>query len=205
MKKAVIFSLITGVILLLVYVGSVFAKSGHPGPKHGPQFYSWKVHRQYYWYPYYPVQPSARVWGDIGYRYYFGGMDYVITPTASTVKRSEVHKTVVADMAGDAEERLVQLQALTDMIHTWRTMNESPEFHARIPAGKELPENIRKTLANLKEENRSFDESSRAAMRDLAAGKSAAINLEAAQKHLEALTKLADSLPESKKSPAKKS
>lgn len=199
MKRTGLLSLILGGIFMLVLAGTIWAKSGHPNRQPGPKFFSWKVHRNYYWYPYSANTPQARVWDGIGYRYYFGGTDYVITPTASTVKRSEVHKAVCEDTTGSPEDRLVQLEALTDLIHGWRTMNESPEFHARISGTQNQPEKIRQILANIKEENQKFDESSRAAMRDLAAGKSAAINLQIVQKHLATLTGLADSLPEVKK------
>jgi hypothetical protein len=173
------------------------------------------VRRPHYWHPRYVARPSPTVWRTIGYPYYVGGSDYVVvTPPAET--GNETYEVVPVPVPAEAptdstdprsagaeggteenttEGRYLEMQELADLIHEWRTMNESPLVHERIASGDELDENL---LNRISRENQQFDLQTRAAMDDLARGSSAEPRLVAARQHLENLAELFESLPESR-------
>jgi len=86
------------------------------------------------------------------------------------------------------------MQELTDLVHEWRTLNESPAFHERLP-GPDATEEARATMTQLREANQAFDRISRQAMQDLAAGRSAESRIAQASECLQKLMALAESLP----------
>jgi len=137
------------------------------------------VKRHRYWLPYYRVKTPVYVWQDLGYTYYVGGTDYVLP----------------AETDSEAAKRLKQIQELTDLVHEWRTINESSEVHERLP-GPDAPAEARAVVANIRAENEEFDRVTRQAMLDLAEGRSAEIRLTSARSHLNKIIELVESLPE---------
>jgi len=144
------------------------------------------VRRRNYWHTR-TTRPA--VYTNLGYGYYVGGTSYVTQPTATT--------TVGTPLTGAVGDRYKQIQELVDMVHEWRSMNESSEVHKRLPTS-DVPMETATTLRSIRTENGQFDKVSREAMRELAAGRSAKTQIASAQAHLDTLTKLLTSLPEVK-------
>ncbi|MBN1488826.1 MAG: hypothetical protein JXA69_02825 [Phycisphaerae bacterium] len=154
-----------------------------------------------YWHPRYGKKPLPETWRTIGYPYYVGGTSYVVVePTVVPSVSAERVEASPSDATGTSppaavDDRLGELQDLIDLVHEWRTMNESAGLHKRIQAAIEMKQ-AAETLASIKTENEAFDKATRAAMRGLAAGRSVADALQAANTHWEELTELVESLPE---------
>jgi hypothetical protein len=108
---------------------------------------------------------------------------------------SEDAKPVTSPGLNQADEKYEQLQELVEMIHEWRTINESPDVHERVAAANESPDNKDK-VESLKSKNQEFDKITRLAMLKITRGQSVEIQLEAARDQLDELTDLAESLPE---------
>jgi hypothetical protein len=173
---------------------------GHPHPGAQPKPPVHYVAGLHYWRPLNDPTPRIWVWGDIGYSYYVGGTPYVVSaPPAvtvvSTTQTEPVESSSQESLEGGTGDRYTQMQELTELVHEWRTMNESPSMHERIPPPGASSE-ARAIVASIKEENQRFDEAARTAMRNLAAGRSAASEVASARSHIERLIKLVDSLPE---------
>lgn len=167
-------------------------------PPHRPKHKRY-VRRYRYWHPHYRLRTPKKIWTDIGYRYYVGGTAYVtLPPAARVVVPVEAAQPVVTteEDATEAEtlDTYVQIQELVELIHEWRTMNESPSLHQRLPAA-DASAAQRSVLGEINERNRAFDEQTRMAMRKLAGGASAELELESARGHLEKLIDLVESLP----------
>lgn len=141
------------------------------------------------------------VWHKLGYPYHIGGTNYVITPpSAGTEGRSDestatvLPRSVFVDIDADAAETYAQIQELIELVHEWRTMNESPSLHERLGSWRESP-GSHPLLAAIREKNQAFDEATRAAMVKLARRESAASEVQSAREHLETLIEQVDSLP----------
>jgi len=164
------------------------------------------VRRPRYWHPRYPLKTPAPIWPSLGYPYYVGGTDYVVvTPPAETSEQAPQALPVPGPgdtptdgtaETGSAVDRYEQIQELTDLVHEWRTMNESPSVHQRLPSSGESQE-ARSLFAAIRQENQRFDQAARSAMRELARGQPAGSSLESAREHLARLIELVEALPES--------
>ncbi len=158
-----------------------------------------KLHRRAwrYWHPRYVGPRIKPVWQHTGYKYYIGGTGYVVVPQPGA------SETEVAALSGEPSEsdvqigeRLVQLQQLTELIHEWRTLNESPAFHERVrTAEATASDETKATLNSIRHDNRDFDSTVRAAMQQLVKGESAEKHVDDARDALERLMDLADKLP----------
>jgi len=159
------------------------------------------LNRPHYWHSYYRVGPPKTVWTSIGYPYYAGSNSYVIAPPSADEQGPSDQSTIVSPAVTAAApedpasaDRYVQIQELTDLVHAWRTMNESPALHERISssAGSGAGE---PAFVAFRSGNQKFDEQTRAAMSRLAQGESAQRELELAAAELQKLIERADALP----------
>jgi hypothetical protein len=159
------------------------------------------LHRPHYWHPYFRALPPKTVWSSIGYPYYSGSTSYVIAPPSAddqgqTDQPMTVSQAVTAAAPEDpaSADRYVQIQELADLVHAWRTMNESPALLERISssAGPAVGE---PAFLVFRSGNQKFDVLSRTAMSKLAQGESAQRELELAAAELEKLIDRADALP----------
>jgi len=186
------------------------ARGKHAGPQplhhRGKQVRHVPKHRRYvrrhrYWHPRYVAKPATKTWGYIGYPYYVGGTSYVITPPPvddSSSSDGSVTVVVPPGSAGetdaDAADTYAQMQELVALVHEWRTLNESPTLHERLPSADALSE-AHPTVAAIRVENQAFDAVTRVAMGKLARGVSAESELDSARGQLQKLTELAEALP----------
>jgi len=156
------------------------------------------IRRARYWHPYYGARYPRWVWPYLGYKYYVGGTDYVIVkePTVVTETAGQTVQTVTPGPTDvGSEQRYCQIQELVDLVHQWRTMNESAALHRRLPR-ENAPQEVLTIISAIKERNQLFDRATRSAMRELAEGRSAQADLDAARKYLAELVELVESLPE---------
>jgi len=167
------------------------------------------VRKPHYWQPRFAVAPPTKTWTTIGYPFYVGGSSYVITPP-STVIEAPAKQTLLPpegsttppppeDSAASADDEVydemyAQILELTDLVHEWRTLNESPALHERLSLLSESDSGPR-TLASIQRANQRFDEYARAAAYQLALGESADDELDDAARQLDKLSDLADALP----------
>jgi hypothetical protein len=121
------------------------------------------------------------VWPVIGYPYYAGGTSYVAAPWQADTS----DEPAVSQDDPQTAERYKQLQELVDLVCQWRMLNESSVAHQRI-----APTETGLTLQQWAQLNASFDRTTRAAMTQLASGKSAAEPLRQAREHLAQLETL---------------
>ncbi len=176
---------------------------GHPKVKRpavkAPHRYGkhpWRAKRKY-WHSRYA--PKRTVYVATGYPYYVGGTTYTVSQPPVTV-----HETLVAtpdpeaSVSGQADDGgYLELLELTDMVHEWRTLNESAEFQKRVAAADEDEgSGTTQLLAKIQRTNQAFDRASRLAMQKAAAGQDAEAELTKARDALEDLVELADQLPE---------
>ncbi len=153
------------------------------------------VRRPRYWQPHYRVKTPPTIWRDIGYRYYVGGTGYVAVPTVVPVEAGEAPAPPAEGPAEEEElDTYVQIQELVELVHEWRTMNESPSVHQRLPSAG-APAELAEVIAEIRKQNHEFDKQTRAAMRKLAGGESAESELESARASLEKVMELVESLP----------
>lgn len=147
------------------------------------------VRQRRYWYPryVYPPKRARWVWRSLGYRYYLGGSKYVVTDDTTAPE---------VDLKNDenAIERYGQIQELFELIYEWRTLNESPELHKRLPEENAATEKLT-TVKKIRILNQQFDQVTRQGMAEFALGNSANEELKLAKKHLTILTELVESLP----------
>ena len=160
------------------------------------------VRHKRYWHPRYKYTPkrSSWVWRNLGYRYYLGGTKYVVVPNANTetvVIDNTTTTPPAVDLKNDekAIEKYEQIQELFELIYEWRTLNESPDLHKRLPEENATAEQLT-TLEKIQTLNQQFDQVSRQAMADIALGNSVDDELESANNHLTALIESVESLPE---------
>lgn len=174
---------------------------------HKPNRY---VRNARYYHPQYKVKPAPTTWRRIGYPYYVGGTSYVIAPDADdTDSRSEPQADaspatpppVVASVETEsfdetddnAAETYAQIQELVEIVHEWRTLNESPTLHERLPSEADAEHEA--AISAIRRANERFDAATRQAMIQLAQGTSAEAELHAAQAGLEKLIELTEKLP----------
>jgi len=190
-------------------------KIHHPKPKLAkphPRLHAHRVRarahtrvRRYYWYPKYRRPLPKPVWPIIGYTYYPSTtVEYVAVPQSAEPKSetnivitgSDPASSETATAAGSASSnRYVQIQELAELIHEWRTLNESPAFHERVLAA-EASEQHRSALDKIRQKNQEFDAAAKQAMEQLAEGRSAYTWIESARQALACLIELAEALPE---------
>jgi len=172
-------------------------------------------HRRYvrgprYWHPYAARRPvPATVYSTIGYPYYVGGTNYVFMPSGdSSQSVSPPSETPILPPApetseippsstGEADDAYTQILELTELIHEWRTMNESPVVHERLSSAQTAGE-ANDVISSIRDHNRQFDRVTREAMRELSRGRSAEAEMALAGEHLDKLIELVDALPEIK-------
>ena len=168
------------------------------------------VRQRRYWHRHYGAGHPKWAWTHLGYRYYLGGASYVATSSVAeaTEDAAEQSQTSTSDSAtsgqSETEQRYEQMQQLADMVHEWRSLNESPEVHGRLPLGQSETD-VHPTVKSIGIENQQFDEVSRQAMRQLVEGLTAQTQISAAYGHLAKLTELVESLPEAKSAPTEPS
>ncbi|MBN2377580.1 MAG: hypothetical protein JXD22_14365 [Sedimentisphaerales bacterium] len=160
------------------------------------------VRHRHYWHPRYKYTPKRTnwIWKNLGYRYYLGGTEYVVVPdtkTETVVIDNTTTTPPAVDLKNDekAIERYEQIQELFELIYEWRTLNESPDLHNRLPEENATPEQLT-TLEKIQTLNQQFDQVSRQAMAEIALGNPADNQLESANKHLTTLIESVESLPE---------
>ncbi len=168
----------------------------HRGKYHKPHYYRGK-HR--YWHPVYTttVVPK-RTYTVLGYPYYVGGTNYttVVEVPAAEAQTVVTPAPEAQSSLSDESVRYSQVLELTEMVHEWRTMNESPEFQARVAAAEAAGSaESRQRISDIKAQNQRFDRWSREAMQTLVAGKDADGQVAQARKALERLTEIAEALP----------
>ena len=154
--------------------------------------------RPHYWWPYYSGATPVVAYRSLGYPYYVGGTSYVTVREETTTTTTADGSSVVAGyrpstQPAESEQGTSYLQVLqlAELVHAWRTMNESPRVHERIAAAGTPAETVEK----IKAENAAFDTDTRVAARLLSQGGSADAALVSASNHLETLNKLMESLP----------
>jgi len=150
-------------------------------------------HGRRYWHPRYVAPLPPVIVQQSGYPYY---VSTTRPPASTTVKITAPATRTRVGSAGDIQERFEQIQQLTALVTEWRTLNESPEFVSRLTrlAGTRS-KTAQEQLAKVRKLNTTFDTNTRQAMVNLAAARSAATQIAAAEKALEELTGLADKLP----------
>lgn len=178
----------------------------HPGPKppldaRPARDVLLDLRRPHYWHPNFRALPPKTIWAGIGYPYYVGNTSYVIAPPSADEQGPADQPTTASPAVtwaapedAASADRYVQIQKLTDLVHAWRTMNESPALHERVmsSAGSGAGE---PAFVAFRSGNQKFDELTRAAMSKLAQGESAQRELEFAAAELEKLIERADALP----------
>ncbi|MHC4445678.1 MAG: hypothetical protein ACYTF1_01105 [Planctomycetota bacterium] len=182
-------------------------KPGHKPPKHrvkpGPKIKAkhtvHKLLRKYprYWHRFRIKGRPITTYRVIGYPYYIGGTSYTITAHFSSedTGTSEDAATVTSPTQSRAGDNYAKLQELVEMIHEWRTINESPEVHQRVASANQSQDNKNK-VESIKNKNREFDKITRLAMLKISQGKEAQAQIEAARNQLNQLIELVESLPE---------
>jgi hypothetical protein len=176
-------------------------RARRPKPKPYRPRYRYLVDQPQYWHPYYRHRPRWQVyaWEEVGYPYYPGGTHYIVLLSqASVPKEIPEVDTKVKPIRGlgkrQVDDRYVQMQEITDVVHEWRTLNESVELHERVRMAmdaslyKSLVESIQKT-------NKQFDRATRNAMYKLSCGHKADDELAEASRQLSQLQQLAKKLP----------
>jgi hypothetical protein len=171
-------------------------------PRHGHL-----VGQPEYWHPYYRHRPQWQIyaWNVVGYPYYPGGTNYVVQPTRRTIPESvpQVDKTVrpIRGLSKrKVSDRYVQLQEITDIIHEWRTLNESVEVHERVRMAMET--SVHQPLVDsIKKTNKEFDQATRNAMYKLSSGRKADQELAEASRRLNQLQQMVKKLPAPPKPP----
>lgn len=176
------------------------ARLAPPGARPIPANHSFLAYqnRPHYWWPYYSGVAPVVVYRSLGYPYYVGGTSYVAVREQTTATATTDGGSVVAGFRpstqpakSEQDSSYVQVLQLTELVHAWRTMNESPRVHERIGAAGTPAESVEK----IKAENAAFDTDTRLAARKLSQGESAEVPLVSAANHLETLTKLMEGLP----------
>jgi len=185
------------------YIGPQHPKVHHnmsKPPKHlkrKPLYKHHLYHHPRYWHPYH-VKVTGRpytVWSTIGYPYYVGGTSYVIDGESGVSDESDSTASESSPGYPLADDGYIQMQELADLIHEWRTLNESPEVHERIQSADET-DTGKTTVASIRTCNKEFDKTARTAMLLLTQGKSAESQIEIARTTLAKLAGLVESLPE---------
>jgi len=170
-------------------------RPGHP--KYRKRVH-WRAKRRY-WHPRYVATGTRYVYTSTGYPYYVGGTSYTVIQPPVGVEVSDERPVVAQEQVevSEGDVAYCQMLELTEMIHEWRTLNESPEFQERIPPDHvNPPPQIKRLVEKVKDLNSRFDQLSRQAIKDLVAGKDAERELEQAKSTLEDLIEAAEELPE---------
>jgi len=188
-------------------------KKARPKAKAGPKAHRAKVkpskrlkharhkrirHKPRYWHRHLVKGRPITTYGVVGYPYYVGGTSYIVgVPSSSgdSLESSEDTAPTISPGQSQVGDEYAQLQELIELIHEWRTINESPEVHERVSAANESAEN-RGKIESIKKTNQEFDKITRLAMRKVTQGQSVDPQLEAAGKQLDELIELVESLPE---------
>lgn len=154
--------------------------------------------RPAFWYPTHGPLPSKQVWTAIGYPYYVGtpGDALPLRSSGESVGTDSADRDSESAAPGGStsEGPYLQMQELIDLIHAWRTLNESPALHERLESLVGASEADPK-LDAFRSANRSFDTASRKAMSRLVAGESAEEEVASAAEALQQVMQLAESLP----------
>ncbi len=180
-----------------------------PRPRYGqvkPKPYTYKPRKplyrkgkKYYWHPTYVYRGTTRVYPVTGYPYYVGGTSYTVVESSVPGQEARVPpQQAGTQVQADSSEgvRYLQMLELTDLIHHWRSMNESEEFQKRAAAAEKSDSaETKELLSDIKQGNERFDEQSREAMGKLAGGEDAEAEIELAGQTLERLFEKAEALP----------
>jgi len=153
----------------------------------------WRAKHRY-WHAVYVPAKTQYVYSTVGYPYYVGGTSYtVVAPgTTGSTNGGETAKTETG-----ASARYSQMLEVTEMIHEWRTLNESEQFQARLPAeGDDASPEVQRLVGKIKRLNQQFDEQSRNAMEKLTASRDADREIRRAADALKSLMEAAEALPE---------
>lgn len=155
--------------------------------------------KKYYWQPTYVYGGARKVYPVTGYPYYVGGTSYTVIESSSAQEGSQSQATspsVPVDPESSEGTRLMQMFELTDLIHHWRSMNESEEFQKRAAAAEKSDSaETKQLMSHIKQGNQRFDAQSREAMTKLAQGEDAEAEIELAGQTLEKLFEKAEALP----------
>lgn len=161
-----------------------------------------RVRARRYWHPGYKYRYNTWVWKTTGYRYYPEGDRYVVFERPPIVLKeggdASTESAQAAAPDSNIARRYAHIQELTELVHEWRTLNESPSMHDRMSQAKSLTyASTIPIMGNFKGINEEFDRVTRAAMYELAEGRPADAHVEKARHILNDLTKLAEALPTS--------
>ncbi len=157
---------------------------------------NWRA-THHYWHPVRVPTQTQYVYSTVGYPYYVGGTNYtVVVPETTGSTYSGTTVKTETESAG-ASGRYSQMLEVTEMIHEWRTLNESAQFQARLPAkGDEVTPEVQRLVQKIKRLNQQFDEQSRKAMEKLAASQDADRETRRSADALTSLMEAAEALPE---------
>ncbi|MBN1322100.1 MAG: hypothetical protein JXA87_14810 [Thermoleophilia bacterium] len=181
------------------------ANHGYPYNPHPKHPYAWQA-KPHYWNPVvYNPTVTPTIYTTTGYPYYPSGSTYtvvqpVVTETyvpTQTVQTSGETSGQTATDTSPSSIRYTQMLELSEMIHEWRMLNESPEFQARAAAaGQDTSAERRQQVKKIKDLNVRFDRLSREAMQRLTANQDAETKVALARSTIESLVEIADALPE---------
>ncbi len=183
--------------------GAPKGKPPGPGPRLGtlgkavppPRVARWHVNR-HYWHPVYRPVVTRNVWTTTGYPYYVGGTSYYLVDEPTVTPGTSSTEPTDTDVAYS------QLAELVDMVHEWRTLNESSTLQDRLPGERaKMPAALQDTIKQIKSDNQEFDRTTRTVMHRLSAGLRADTDLEKARTVLTRLIETADKLPTSPREP----